>query len=250
MPTLKKILPPIVAIVIILIIWQACLIWTPVNGLLLSAPTEIFFALYSNLNTIIYHCAISLFEATAGLILGASSAYLLSLLLTLNSTLKNTIYPLAIAFKAVPVIAVAPLLVLWFGSGCGSKIAVAALLSFFPVLVGSVNGLSDIDRSTRDYLSSLAISRRTLLLKISIPLSLPQFFTSMKVASSLSIVGAIVGEFTGSSMGAGYLINTASYYLQTPLMFAVIVLMSLGSLGLFGAICWLESKIIYWKLQD
>lgn len=144
-------------------------------------------------------------------------------------------------------IAIAPLLVIWFGNGLLSKVVMAALVAFFPVLVNAVDGLVSIDKEALDLMKSLNASQIQIFRKIRFPNSLPLVFSSLKIASTLAVVGAVIGEFTGATEGIGYLINTSSYYLNTDLMFAGIILISIGGILFFGLVAYLEKKIIFWK---
>lgn len=151
------------------------------------------------------------------------------------------------ALKSTPLIAIAPLLVLWFGNGVLSKIVMSALVAFFPVLVNSVNGLANIDAEALDLMKSLSASKLQILIKIRVPASLPFVFASLKIASSLAVVGAVIGEFTGATQGIGHLIVTSSYYLETALMFAGVGMISLGGILFFGLVAYLERRLVFWR---
>ena len=144
-------------------------------------------------------------------------------------------------------IVIAPLLVIWLGDGIGAKIVMSALVAFFPVLVNSVTGLTAVDQETMDLMRSLSASRWQILTKIRMPASLAYVFASLKTATSLALVGAIIAEFTGATIGVGSVIKTASYYLQTPLVFAGVVAISLGGIAFFGAVAQLERRVVYWQ---
>jgi NitT/TauT family transport system permease protein len=189
-------------------------------------------------------------ESVLGFLLGSGGAYLVAILFVFSRTFQQAVYPYAVALKATPLIAIAPLLVLWFGNGLLSKIVMSALVAFFPVLVNSAIGLTAVDPEVLDLMRSLSASRWQVLTKIRIPNSLSYFMAGLKIASSLAVVGAVIGEFTGATEGIGHLINTSSYYLETPLMFAGVAMISLGGVLFFGLMAYLERKIVFWQVPE
>jgi NitT/TauT family transport system permease protein len=186
-------------------------------------------------------------ESVLGFLLGSIGAYVVAVFFVYSRIIKEAVYPYAVALKSTPLIAIAPLLVLWFGNGLLSKVVMSALVAFFPVLVNSANGLTEVDPEALDLMRSLSASGWQVLTKIRIPNSLSYLMAGLKIASSLAVVGAVIGEFTGATEGIGHLINTSSYYLETPLMFAGVVMISLGGVVFFGLMAYLERKIVFWQ---
>ncbi len=243
----QKIVVPAAALLILVSIWQVADIVFKFNPLILPAPSEVWTAAQDNYIRLAMHTGITMFEALMGFLLGTVLAYVLAVAFVHSHHLRNAIYPYAIALKATPLIVIAPLLVIWLGDGIGAKIVMSALVAFFPVLVNSVTGLTAVDQETMDLMRSLSASRWQILIKIRLPASLGYVFASLKTASSLAVVGAIIAEFTGATVGVGSVIKTASYYFQTPLVFAGVVAISLGGIALFGAVAWLERRVVYWQ---
>jgi NitT/TauT family transport system permease protein len=126
----------------------------------------------------------------------------------------------------------------------------AALVAFFPVLVNSVAGLGAVEPEAFDLMRSLSASPLQILLKVRIPNSLPYLLASLKIASSLAVVGAVIGEFTGATRGIGFLINTSSYYLETPLMFAGVLIISLAGIVFFGLVAYIEKRLVFWQVKS
>jgi NitT/TauT family transport system permease protein len=178
-----------------------------------------------------------------GFLLGSAVAYLAAMSFVHRPPIERAFYPLAIAMKAVPVVAVSPLLIVWCGNGLLSKVVMAALICFFPVLVNMVTGLKQIDSDAYDLFRLLSATRLQTSLHLRIPASLPYLFSSLKVASSLAVVGAIVAEFAGADKGLGYAIMVASYRLETAQMFAAIFYLSALGLFFFGVVAGLESVL-------
>lgn len=244
---IKAVITPALTLVSLLLLWEWADWVFDFNQIILPSPSEIGAAFLEHYPQLFYETGITMLEAILGFFLGGVTAYLSAIVFVHSRPIQNALYPYAIALKSTPLIAIAPLLVLWFGNGIFSKVVMAALVAFFPILVNSVSGLSAIDRETIDLMKSLSASKWQILVKIRIPHSLGYLFASLKIASSLAVVGAVIGEFTGATQGVGYLINTSSYYLETPLMFAAIIMISLGGIVFFGVIAYLERKIIFWK---
>ena len=243
----RPIIVPIIALVIILCAWQAAHRLFHFNSIVLPAPTEIAAAFVKNFASIMAETGVTLLESILGFLLGGVTAYLLAVAFVHSRIVQEALYPYAVALKSTPLIAIAPLLVLWFGNGILSKIVMSSLVAFFPVLVNSITGLAAVDTEALDLMKSYSASRWQILTKIRFPNSLGYLFPALKIASSMAVVGAVIGEFTGSTRGIGHLINTSSYYLDTPLVFAAIGSISLAGILFFGLVAWLEQKIVFWQ---
>lgn len=245
---LSTFLTPAISLVAFLALWELAGRVFHFNAVVLPLPSQIAGAFLASYPVILRETGITMLEAILGFFLGSGIAYLLAIAFIHSRLAQEAIYPYAVALKSTPLIALAPLLVLWFGNGLLSKIVMAALVAFFPVLVNAVSGLTAVDQEALDLMRSLSASRWQVLLKIRVPNSLGYLFASLKIASSLAVVGAVIGEFTGSTQGIGHLINTSSYYLETPLMFAAIIAIALGGIVFFYAAAVLERKIIFWSV--
>jgi NitT/TauT family transport system permease protein len=162
------------------------------------------------------------------------------------ATLEQGLFPIAIAVKTTPIVAIAPLLVIWLGTGWWSKIVAVILICFFPVLVNAVKGLKAADTEYRELFQTLGASRAQEFRKLRIPYCLPYLFSALKISSSLAIVGAIVGEFVGATQGLGYLIMVSSAHLETATLFAAIVAAALAGITMFYIIGWTEERVIFW----
>jgi len=237
---------PVATLVLLLCAWEAAARLLHINRVILPAPSEIGVAFRRNYPRLFRETGITMEESILGFILGGASAYLLAVLFVYSQIIKDAVYPYAVALKSTPLIAIAPLLVLWFGNGLLSKVVMSALVAFFPVLVNSANGLTAVDPEVLDLMKSLSASGWQVLTKIRIPNSLSYLLAGLKIASSMAVVGAVIGEFTGATEGIGHLINTSSYYLETPLMFAGVIMICVGGVFFFGFVSYLERKIVFW----
>ena len=244
---IKKLLPPLVLLLLFIGVWEVSVQYFEINKIILPAPSLIVDAFLSDYKLLFKQTAITMFEAISGFVLGVSIAYMLAIVFSASKLIENAVYPYAVALKSTPIIAIAPIIVLWAGNGIESKIIMSALVAFFPVLVNSVTGLTSVPKELNDLMKSYSASFFETLVKVRIPYSLKYLFPSLKIASSLAVVGAVIGEFVGSTMGIGNLINTSSYYLDTPLMFAAVLMISAGGILFFSFITYLEKKVIFWE---
>lgn len=189
----------------------------------------------------------TLFESVAGFALGASVGVLTAILLVSFKYLKSTLYPLLAALNSFPKSAIAPTLVIWFGLGVSSKITMAFIISYFPILVNTTTGLEEVDPESIDLMRILGSSKWQILRKLRLPNSLISMFNGFKIALPLSIVGAIVGEFVGAKEGLGYIILIASSVFNTPLVFACLLVAALISLSAFYGLSIVERVLLKWS---
>jgi NitT/TauT family transport system permease protein len=241
------IVAPAVAALFCLAGWELVVRLLHVNPIILPAPSGIVRALVNDFANLAIQTAITMIEAVVGFLLGAGIAVVLAVIFVHSRLLQAALYPFAVALKSTPLIAIAPVLVLWFGNGLLSKIVMAATVAFFPVLVNAVKGLMSIDAEAADLMRSLSASPMQVLWKIRLPASLGYLFASLKIASTLAVVGAVIGEFTGATAGIGNVIKTSSYYLDAPLMFAAIAMIACGGIVFFAGVAWLERRIVFWQ---
>jgi NitT/TauT family transport system permease protein len=237
---------PAASFVILIAVWQIAVQMFHLEKVILPAPMDVVIAIGHNFLSLVTATGITMTEAILGFLAGSGGAFLLAVIFTHSRPIQRSVYPYAIALKSTPLIAIAPLLILWFGNGMLSKIVMSAMVAFFPVLVSSVSGLTAIDQSMIDLLRSLSASWPQTLIKVRIPNSLPYVFASLKIASSMAVVGAVIGEFTGSMSGIGHLLTTSSYYLDTPVVFAGVLFITLAGLLFFALVAILEKKVVSW----
>jgi len=248
--SLKEILFPVATFFIILIVWQLIDFVFKIKEVILPNPIEIFNQIIRNFSTLIGHTYITMFEAVFGFIAGSILAILIAVLFVYSSKSKKALYPYAIALKATPLYALAPVLVIWFGNGMPAKIVMSAMVAFFPVLVGAVKGFTAIEPEALDLFRSLSASELQIFSKLRFPNALPYILPSLKIATTLAVVGATIAEFTGASRGIGHLIVNSSYYLETSMMFAGIIFISIAGVLFFYLIEFIETKVVFWQVHD
>ena len=194
------------------------------------------------------HAQATLFAVFAGLALGLSLATLLGYVLAKNRIIERLIAPYLVASQSVPVVAIAPLIIIWFGSGRLSKVLIAALIVFFPMLINTIVGIRSVDGDLRDLMRSLKASRWQMFIMLEIPAALPVLLGGLKVSVTLSVIGAVVGEFVGADQGLGFLINQARGLFNTPLVFVAILSLVTITIALYGAVVLLERWLLRWRL--
>jgi NitT/TauT family transport system permease protein len=239
----QRIQTPLIFAVLSLAAWQAIVMAAAIPEYLLPAPSAIF----ANVDrTLAVQLAVTFVEAVIGFLIASVLAFGCAVMFVRFHTLEQGLFPIAIAVKTTPIVAVAPLLVIWLGTGWWSKIVAVILICFFPVLVNAVKGLKAADAEYRELFQTLGASRAQEFRKLRIPYCLPYLFSALKISSSLAIVGAIVGEFVGATQGLGYLIMISSAHLETATLFAAIAAAALAGITLFYVIGWTEERVIFW----
>lgn len=236
-------------------IWELVCRFGLVSNLILPAPTALARELWLSCGEIVLggpmrtHVLVTLYEIIAGFGLACVIGFGLGVLIAEIPFLSRTLMPYLIALNAAPKIALAPMLVIWFGFGTTSKIVMAALIAFFPLLVNVVAGIAAADPAKLRLMRSLAASRIMVFTKVKLPDALPMIFAGLKTAIVLAVVGAVVGEFVGADAGLGHVIKRSEYQLDVPLTFAVIALLSVIGIVLFYAIELLERRILFWTAK-
>ncbi|MBI3739746.1 MAG: ABC transporter permease [Chloroflexi bacterium] len=197
--------------------------------------------------SLLFNTGVTLLEILFGLFSGAGLATLLGYLIAKSRMLERVLSPYLVASQAVPLVAIAPLLVIWFGPGMFSKVLICALIVFFPVLVNTVVGVRAVPPALHDLMRSLHATRGQIISKLEVPAALPVFLGGLRIGATLSVIGAVVGELVGSDQGLGFLINVGRGQYDTALVFvAVFALMALA-LSLYGTVAWTEQKLLVWQ---
>ncbi|MBI3763772.1 MAG: ABC transporter permease [Chloroflexi bacterium] len=193
------------------------------------------------------HTRVTLSEILLGLALGLIVAWGLGYLLAKSRTLERALSPYIVASQSVPIVAIAPLLVIWFGSEITSKVLICALIVFFPVLINTIVGIRSVEPELRDLMRSLKATRGQTFLKLEVPAALPALLGGLKIGATLSVIGAVVGEFVGADAGLGFLINAGRGLYDTALMFVAIFVLVAIALSLYGLVALLERWLLAWR---
>jgi NitT/TauT family transport system permease protein len=244
----SRLIAPLALALVLLAVWELAIRQNLIASYLLPAPTAVGAAFAKHAGSLAKHAALTLSEALAGLALANLLSFGLAVAFVHSGLLERAVMPWAIALKTTPIIAIAPLLVVWFGTGPMSKICAAALICFFPTLVSATAGLRDVQPEALDLFETLSASRWQVFTKLRLPSCVPHVFSALKISSSLAIVGAVVGEFVGANAGLGYVILTAYNQLELPLMFAAVACAAAGGITLFALLSALEARLLRWRV--
>ena len=241
---IARALPPLAFGLALLVGWQAIVVVSHVPEYLLPSPTAIVATVDRSLCRPVRG---DVRRSLAGLCHGERACLLIATLFVRFHTLEEGLFPIAIAVKTTPIVAIAPLLVIWLGTGWWSKIVAAILICFFPVLVNTVKGLKAADAEYRELFETMGATKAQEFRKLRIPFCLPYLFSALKISSSLAVVGAIVGEFVGATQGLGYLIIISSAHLETATLFSAIIAAAFAGIAMFYAIGFAERRLIFWS---
>ena len=211
-----------------------------VGDFLVPKPSAVARSFAANEHLLWSHSLVTLREVVIGFAVAAAGGFLLAVLITYVPALARFVYPLVVASQTIPKIAIAPLLVVWFGFGLMPKIIVVFLIAFFPVVIASAVGLGSVDQNMLHLVRSMGASPLQAFLKVRLIHAVPSVYSGLKIAITLSVVGAIVGEFVGADAGLGYLLLIANGRIDTPLMFAVVIVLAVMGVSLFGLVSALE----------
>ncbi len=243
---LSRGIPPLVIVLSVLFFWEISVwIWAIPNWLLPS-PSSIGYALYDKAELIAGHTIVTLEEVIIGFAIAVISGILLASCIVLSKTLERALYPFVIASQTVPIIVIAPMLLVWIGYGLTPKVIVVALISFFPIVVNTVDGMKSIDPDMERMMRTMGAGRWITFRKVQVPTSIPHMFSGFRVAVAMSVIGAVIGEWVGSSEGLGYLMIRSKPQFHTELVFAAIVILSIMGVALFVLVGVVERMVVPW----
>ena len=243
----SKVAVPVAILLIVLGIWEGAVHLFEMPRYILPAPSKIVVTLFTEHAQLLKHTLVTLEEMLLGFVLAVSIGVPLAVLMFEFPALEKAFYPYVIGSQTVPVFAIAPLLVLWFGFGIASKVVMAALIVFFAIVLNTLDGLKSTDPDTVDLFRILRASRWQILWKVRIPSALPFIFSGAKIGISISTIGAVIGEWVGAKAGLGYLMLYANSRLQVSLVFAAIFCLTILGLSLFGVMTLLERYAMPWR---
>lgn len=197
--------------------------------------------------SLLTHTAATLAEILLGLLAGTVAAMALGYAVAKSRLFERLAAPYLVASQAIPIVAIAPLLVIWFGPGMFSKVLICALIVFFPVLVNTVVGVRAVPRSLHDLMRSLRATRGQIIRRLEVPAALPVLLGGLRIGATLSVIGAVVGELVGADKGLGFLINAARGQYDTAMVFVAVFMLIFLAMALYGAVALLEKKLLSWQ---
>ena len=234
----------------LILIWQVIIVMTGAPPYILPGPLRVVEAALSHSDSLFDHTLTTLFEIVMGLILGTLLGASSALTMITSRSLKRWLLPVLVISQAIPVFALAPVLVLWLGYGMSSKIAMAVLIIFFPVTAAFYDGLRRTDPEWLELARVMNATPFAILRHIRMPAALPAFGSGLRVATAVAPIGAIVGEWVGSSRGLGFYMLHANARMQIDIMFAALAALAILALTLYFSVDWAMNRIVYWQKEE
>ncbi|WP_416882715.1 ABC transporter permease [Marivita sp.] len=232
------------------LMWELLCIVLGVSDLVLPRPSEILVTLWTKFPILWPHILQTLYSTLIGFSLGVCIGVSLGVLVGTSKVAYSVAYPLLVGFSSIPKVAVVPIFVLWFGSGTTPAILTAMVICVFPIVVNIATGLATTEPDLEDVLKTLGASKSEILWNVGLPRTMPYFFASLKVAITLSFVGAVLSETVASNRGIGNVMMTASSNFQVSLVFAGLIILAMLGVVLYALFSWLERRVTGWATRD
>jgi NitT/TauT family transport system permease protein len=245
----ERFLWPLLVTFSLLLAWEAAIPVLGIRSIILPAPSEIISVMIARYDLLLTHLWPTLYLTLAGFALSVVGGILVAILVTYSNIMRKGFYPVIIVSQVVPKISIAPLFIVWFGTGTLSSLLLAFLVAFFPMTINSAMGFQSVDEEIHRMARAYMASPWQIFWKVQIPHALPFIFSGMKISVTLAIIGVIVSEFVASQEGIGYLIKLSGGLLDTPLMMAAIAVLSISGLLLYWIIAEVERAAVYWRSE-
>lgn len=256
---LRRIAGPALVVALLLVIWEVAKRWgliadaLDLQDYLVASPSQIAESLWTDRELLADNAWVTLKEILLGLGFALVAGLAFAVVLHLSRTLRNAIYPLLVASQTIPIIVIAPILIVWFGFGLGAKVVIIALVCFFPITVNTLDGLRGVDPDAVKMMRTLGGSRWQIFRRVEAPTALPAAFSGVKIAAAVAVIGAVFAEwagtatFLGEAGGLGRLMLQDNAQLQTPRLFAAVVVLSAIAIGLFALLSVAERRLVRWR---
>jgi ABC-type nitrate/sulfonate/bicarbonate transport system permease component len=238
--------PPALLVAAVVIAWEAYCRASGISAVVLPSPTRILEQLWAFRADAVRHLLATLGETALGLAISVAFSIAIAVAMDRFVALRRALQPLLVASQTVPVVAIAPLLVLWFGFGLAPKILIVVLVTFFPITVALMDGFGSAAGEATDLLSSLGATRGQVFRKLRWPSALPSMFTGLRIAATYGVIGAVFGEYVGAYEGLGIWMQLSQNAFRTDLVFAAVLLAAALSIGLFALVSAAERLVIPW----
>ncbi|MCX2947313.1 ABC transporter permease [Lentzea sp. NEAU-D7] len=243
---MRAVLPVLGLLAIIGAWWLATIVFA-IQPLLVPSPADVVASFLELPGYLLEQTMVTLWEAVSGFALSVVIGVPLALLIVGSSVLERMFYPLLVALNAVPKVAIAPIVVVWFGFGIESKVLMVVLVCIFPIVISTASGMRSTPQELVELFRSLDATRTHEFFKLRLWHALPQIFVGLKVSITLAVIGAVIGEFVGADAGLGYVITVSGGSADTALAFAAMALLAIISVALFYLLTWAERKLVPWS---
>lgn len=247
---LRRAIPPVSAIVGLIVLWELIVDIFQIPSYIIPSVIDVANSFANDYDTLLSNLWPTALESILGFLAGNIGAILIAILFVHSKTMNRAFFPVAVFVRTIPIVALAPVLIVILGYGYSPKIIIAALISFFPTLVNMTRGLQAVDPQALELFRVLSASRREVFWKVRTYASLPYLFSSLKIATTASVIGAIVAEWIGSQKGLGYLIIQATYNFRVPLLWATMILAAVFATLFFGLIGLVEKVFVTWDAKE
>jgi len=246
---IKRFIPILLSTFAFLLGWHLLTRLSGIPNFILPSPLSVWTRFVKAIQdgSLPYHTGVTLSEIVLGLLVGVLFATVVGYALAKSRSLEKILSPYLVASQAIPVIAIAPLLVIWLGDGILSKVVICALIVFFPVLVNTIVGVRAVPIALYDLMNSLHAARAQILWKVEVPASLPIFLGGLRIGATLSVIGAIVGELVDAEEGLGFLLQLGDFQYDTPMVFVAVFMLIALALMLYGIVTMLEKRFLKWQ---
>jgi len=238
---------PLLVTALLLLAWELAVRLLGIRSIILPPPSAVFATMVERYDLLLTHLWPSIYLTVLGFLLSVVGGILVAVLITYSAIVRKGFYPVIVVSQVIPKISIAPLFIVWFGTGTMSSLLLAFLIAFFPMTINAAMGFESVDEDIQRMARAFMGSRWQIFWKIRMPNALPHIFGGMKISITLAIIGVVVSEFVASQDGIGYLIKLAGGLLDTPLMLAAITALSLSGLALYAIIAGAESWAVYWQ---
>ena len=238
--------PPIFFLILLFTLWVGSIVIFKIPTYLLPSPIKIYKEIVQNINLFAFNGFWTLIEAVAGFLFGGLFGFILGSLLAYSKFFEKGLLPYVVGSTTIPIVAFAPLVIIYVGFGIASKIVIAAIVSFFPLTLYTLKGMQSSDLIHRDLFYVLAASRFKIFIKLQFYSALPYIFTAMKQTSTVAVIAAIIAEYIQADRGFGYLILQSSYVMDIPRMWSAVLFACLLAMSFYGIVVLIERKFVWW----
>jgi NitT/TauT family transport system permease protein len=247
--TVEANLPAVVFLALFLVVWEIYVRVFDVDAFILPAPSRIANVIVKQFPNLVRHTWVTTYEIVLGFLIGNVAAIVVAIIIANSRLAERILYPIIVASQTIPKIAIAPLFLIWLGTGLEPKVVITAVICFFPTVVNTAQGLRAVDPNAVDLFRLVAASRSQIFLKLQFPNALPYVFAGLRISIALAVIGAIVAEWIGASQGLGYLIMYGTQTLRTDLMFAALVFTASLGMLLYMVVVLIE-RLVSWEPGD
>ena len=245
---LRRLVPPLATAALLLALWEMLSRAGAINVRLLPAPSTVWVTLARSVDVLLEQALPTFWGALAGMLLAALLGIALGMAVSLSSTLMQAVYPTVVFFQLIPKVALAPVFLIWFGTGWTANVIFSVFIAFFPVLVATITGLGAAPAHYESLCRSLTMSRLKIFLKVRLPFALPYIFSGLRIGVTFAVIGVVLGEFITAQAGLGYIILFSANNFETSLLLAAILLLCGVGIALFGFFLALEAIVL--RLYD